>query len=66
MSELRPTITTARRIVKRLFELETELFGLYGKLQLSALFEVYRKLRRLRLDLQAQWRVLPSGGDGSP
>lgn len=66
MSELRPTITTARRIVKRLFELETELFGLYGKLQLSALFEVYRKLRRLRLDLQAQWRVLPSGGDGTP
>lgn len=36
-------------IVKRIDEIEAEMCGLY------------RSLERLRLDLQAQWRVLPSG-----
>ena len=37
------------KIVKRLDEIECELFGLY------------RKLESLRLGLQDQWKVLPSG-----
>jgi hypothetical protein len=38
------------KIVKRIDDLEAELY------------RVYRSLERLRLDLQAQWKVLPSGG----
>jgi hypothetical protein len=37
------------KIVKRIDEMEAEAYGLY------------RRLERLRLDLQAQWKVLPSG-----
>jgi hypothetical protein len=37
------------KIVKRLDAMEAEVYSLY------------RKLERLRLDLQSQWRVLPSG-----
>lgn len=38
------------KIVKRIDEIEADMYRLY------------RKLERLRLDLQAQWRVLPSDG----
>jgi hypothetical protein len=37
------------KIVKRIDDMEAEMF------------QLYRRLMRLRLDLQAQWRVLPSG-----
>lgn len=37
------------KIVRRIDEVEADLFRLY------------RKLERLRLDLQQQWKVLPSG-----
>jgi hypothetical protein len=37
-----------QQIVKRIDEIEADMFGLY------------RKLARLRLDLQSEWRVLPS------
>jgi Txe/YoeB family toxin of Txe-Axe toxin-antitoxin module len=40
---------THQKIVKRIDEIEVEMF------------EIYRRLERLRLDLQEQWRVLPSG-----
>lgn len=36
------------KIVKRIDEMESDVFSLY------------RRLARLRLDLQAQWHVLPS------
>lgn len=37
------------KILKRIDAIEAEMFG------------IYRKLERLRLDLQQQWRALPSG-----
>lgn len=37
------------KIIRRIDEIEAELYGLY------------RRLARLRLDLQREWRVLPSG-----
>lgn len=37
------------KIVKQLDEIEADLFG------------CYRRLERLRLTLQDQWRVLPTG-----
>jgi hypothetical protein len=41
-------------IVKQIDDMEAELYGLY------------QRLMRLRLDLQAQWRVLPSGNRWTP
>lgn len=37
------------KIIRRIDAMEAEMFGLY------------RKMERLRLDLQREWRVLPSG-----
>lgn len=37
------------QIVKRIDDMEADLF------------RIYRRLERLRLDLQREWRVLPSG-----
>jgi hypothetical protein len=37
------------KILQRIDAIEAEMFG------------IYRRLERLRLDLQAKWRVLPSG-----
>ena len=38
-----------QKIVRRLDQMEAEVYGLY------------RKLENLRLDLQKQWKVLPNG-----
>jgi hypothetical protein len=40
---------THQKIVKQIDEIEADMYGLY------------RKLERLRLGLQRQWHVLPSG-----
>lgn len=40
---------THQKIVKQIDEIEADMYGLY------------RKLERLRLELQRQWHVLPSG-----
>lgn len=42
------------KIVKRIDELEADVYTVYCRLQ------------RLRLDLQAQWRVLPSDDRWTP
>lgn len=38
------------KIVRRVDEIEADIF------------QLYRRIERLRLDLQREWRVLPSGG----